>query len=98
GRPKDLSRQPDLFDREAGVTVPGRPGAELDGGIGVEIAVAAPGGAERDMNIDSKRNRAELVERCGREPSIGRYGRAVGQRTWHAQLIRTIGRPAIFAG
>ncbi len=95
GGSQHLTRQSDLCHRKARVTVPGCPGAELHGGVGVEVAVAAPGGAERDMNIDSERNRAQLVERCRREPSIGRYGRAIGQCAWHGQLIRRSAIPSI---
>src|SRR5207342_2456190 len=61
-RSQHSSRQLELGDR--GVDVAGAAGswlgAELGGGVSVEIAVAATCRAERDVNVDAERSEREL--------------------------------------
>src|SRR5215470_17307689 len=58
---KYLARQPDLVDSQAGVALPGRPAAEFSGGVRIEVAVSAPGRAERDVNVAAQRHGTDLV-------------------------------------
>jgi hypothetical protein len=60
GRSEHLAGEPDLGHGQAGVAAHGYRGgagrpAELGGGVGVEVAVAAAGGAERHVHVEPER-------------------------------------------
>src|SRR5207245_391095 len=59
-----------LGDQRAGVLGPVGPGTQLVGGVGVEVAVAAAGGAERHVHVEP--------ERRGRQGGAGGVGQPVG--------------------
>ena len=82
-------REGDLGDREARVGLrrdggaAGAP-AELGGGVGVEVAVAAAGHAERHVHVDPERPLAQPAARALRQAPVGGHGLAVGQCARHA--------------
>ena len=79
-RSEHLAGEPDLGDRQAGVAAHGYRGgagrpAEFGGGVGVEVAVAAAGRAERHVHVDPER---PLAQPAGARSPAGsrRRGRA----------------------
>ena len=73
---EDPPGQPDLRDRGLGVRRSRGAGlvAELGGGVGVEVAVAAPDRAERHVHVDPERAGAQLGQRRLRQRPVGGAG------------------------
>ncbi len=70
----------------SGVGLPGHRRAELGGGVGVEVAVAAPGLAERHMHVDTRPSRLGRQRRRRAGPgecAIGRHRRAARRASGH---------------
>ena len=64
----------------ARVGVPGGAGSQLDGGVGVEVAVAAAGRAERHVHVQAERAPAQPGQGGGWQRGVGGDGLAVRGR------------------
>src|SRR5690606_13904931 len=84
---QDLPRQPDLVDEGLGVVVAGGQhtagAAQLGGGVGVEVAVAAAGRAVRDVQVEAEGAAGRPGERGGGQGTVGGDGLAVGECGGH---------------
>src|SRR5699024_7381252 len=88
------ARKTDLTDRLVGV-VRLLDAANLRGGVRVEVAVAAPGAAERHVNVHAEVALVGPLRRRGRQQAVGRRGIAVGRGARHDGLLL---RAAVGAG
>ena len=62
--------EPDLGDGQVRVRAErsrGGTGTEFGGGLGVEVAVAAPGGTERHVDVEAERPLAQAGQRAVRQ-------------------------------
>ena len=87
-----LAGERDLGEREAGVAAHGYRGAagrpaEFGGSVGVEVAVAAAGRAERHVYVDPERPLTQPADRALRQDPVDGDGLAVGQGTGHAATL-----------
>ena len=87
-RTEHTASQPELGD---GTVCPGCAGrarirTQLVGGVGVEIAVPAPGGTERHMQVDAEWPGTELGQGARRQRAVSRRWGAVGQGGGHMSL------------
>ena len=74
----------ELGDRGTGVLRAAGAGAQLVGGVGVEVAVPAPGRAERDMQVEPERTRRGLVDSRLRQRPVPGRNLPLGQCRRHA--------------
>jgi hypothetical protein len=58
--------------------------AQLGGRVGVEVAVAAPAGAERHVHVDAEAPPADIRQRRRRKCPVAGSGFTLGQRSRHA--------------
>ena len=92
---QDPPSQPDLRDRGLGVRRPARPGlvAQLGGGVGVEVAVAAPDRAERHVHVEPERRLPSSASAAsGSAPSAG-AGSPAGSEDGTRHPTTSWGRP-----
>ncbi len=90
---EDLAGPADLLDQVGGVVVAGgqRPAgaAQLGGGVGVEVAVAAAGGAVRDVQVEAERAVGCAFQGvAGQRPVVG-HGFTIGQYGRHTVHCRS---------
>ena len=93
-----LPGEPDLGQGQGGIAAQrddGRagPAAEFGGGVGVEVAVAAAGRAERHVHVNPERLLAQPAVRAVRQEPVGGDGFTVGQGTRHASHATCPGGP-----
>ena len=85
--PEHLTGEPDLGGRLAGVRRTAGPAAELGCGVGVEVAVSAPGLAERHMHIDAERTAHQARRRTVGQGAVARRGLTGGRRARHGSPL-----------
>ena len=84
------AREPDLGDGQVRIAAErgrGGTGTEFGGGIGVEVAVAAPGGAERHVDVEAERPLAQPGPRAIGQRPRGGDRLAVGEGSRHAVTL-----------
>jgi hypothetical protein len=70
--------QPNLVDHRPRVVLATRSTAELSGGVGVEVAIAAAGGAVRHMHVDPERLCADAYAGRRRKHAVQRRRITIG--------------------
>ena len=66
----------------------GAPARQVTRRVRVEVAVAAPRGAERDVHVDAEAARADRAQRGVGQRAVGRHRFAVGKWTGHSTSVR----------
>ena len=89
--PKNMASQPQLQQHRIDVASAADAGTKLVRGVGVEVAVATPGEAERDVYVDPERDTSGGLPDRGGQPSVGGRQFAGGQRGWHGSSLHPDG-------